>query len=164
MIVAVFNHVQSAPQGLLLTLGQSARATRATSDLWFYLSALTVCFVVIVAAGLIARRYLAGPIESSDGEAMFDLSELRRLHREGRLTDEEYLAARGAVLNDGNAYLGEAGSQTSPHAATPTGPPAGAGITLGPELLDSPHTPGDGPAEPDNTDPDPRTDGSGPRD
>lgn len=141
MIHAVFN--------LTFTLGQSARAARAQSEVWFYLIMLVVAAVVITAIGLVARKYLTEPIEASEGQAVFDLSELRRLHRLGQLTDDEFEAAKAAVLKDGAGYMSK--PPTGAEWPAPR-PPSGPDVELGPELLE-PYTPpphGDGP---DNTGP-----------
>lgn len=141
MLTAVFN--------LTFTLGQSARTARAQDDIWFYLIVLVIAAVVIAVIGLVARKYLSDPIDASEGEAVFDLSELRRLHRQGQLTDEEFQAAKAAVLMDGAGYLGR-DSTGAERSARPAPRPAGdPDIELGPELL-GPSTPGPGPAEPDN--------------
>ncbi|MEZ6193043.1 MAG: SHOCT domain-containing protein [Phycisphaerales bacterium] len=141
MLTAAFN--------LTFTLGQSARTARAQGDIWFYLGVLVVAAVVIAVIGLIARKYLSEPIEASEGEAVFDLSELRKLHRHGQLTDDEFEAAKAAVLMNGADYL----SKDSTGAERPTRPtprPAGdADIELGPELL-GPTTHPERGGEPDN--------------
>lgn len=54
MLTAVFN--------LTFTLGQSARSVRAQNDVWFYLIVLVAAGVVIAVIGLVARKYLSGPI------------------------------------------------------------------------------------------------------
>ena len=139
----------TAVSNLTFTLGQSARTVRAQNDVWFYLVVLVAAGVVIAVIGLIARKYLSGPIEASEGEAVFDLSELRRLHRQGQLTDDEFEAAKAAVLMNGADYLGK----DSTGAERPTRPiprPAGdPDIELGPELL-GPSTPPPQTGEPDN--------------
>ncbi len=159
MIVALLNHTLIGTPGLLLPLGQSARLERATSNLWFYLPALTVLVILIAAVGLVARKYLTGPIQSSGGDAVFDLSELRQLHHEGHLSDDEYLAARSAALSEGGSFLGDAGKQADPQSDPSTRPrnrpPNRSGIHLGPELLDTPHATPEPRAESDNLDDNP---------
>jgi hypothetical protein len=141
MLTAAFN--------LTFTLGQSARATRAQGDIWFYLIVLVAAAVVIAVIGLVARKYLSEPIEASEGEAVFDLSELRKLHRQGQLTDDEFEAAKAAVLMNGADYLGK-DSTGAERPARPAPRPAGdTDIELGPELL-GPNTPPEQAGEPDN--------------
>ncbi len=164
MMIAVLNHVLLAQQGLWLTLGQTPRATRLRNDVWFYLVVLVAASAAIVALGLVIRKYLAGPIESSDGEAMFDLSELRKLHRNGQLTDDEYLAARSAALIDSGSYIHDTGPSPAAALTTPTQPVSSPGVELGPELLGPPQSPTDPPIESDNTDPDPTADDIEPKD
>lgn len=139
----------TAVSNLTFTLGQSARAARAQGDIWFYLAVLVAAAVVIAVIGLVARKYLSEPIEATEGEAVFDLSELRRLHRLGQLTDDEYEAAKAAVLINGADYLGT-DSTGAPRPARPAPRPTGdPDIELGPELL-GPTTPPLPPGEPDN--------------
>jgi len=152
MIVALLNQAIFAQQDFLLTLAQSPRLERATNNLRFYLTVLAITFIVIAVVAAVARKYLAGPVEPSQGEAIFDLSELRRLHREGQLSDDEYLAARAAALKDSRARLGDDAPQPDTDAAPARPRPAHPGIELGPELLDPPgNTPGT-PAVSDNPD------------
>lgn len=171
MVIAGFIHTVGTAYGFTVPLGQASRASRAANEIWFYLLMLVALTVVVVVVGLVARKYLAGPIEPSGGETVFDLSDLRRLHREGHLSDQEYQAARAAVLIDGNSNLGnEPQAQPTPPARMPEQPsdshldtPDTPDTELGPELLDRPH-PTDAPGPdashegPDNPDGDPATD------
>ena len=106
MVLAALYPTDLAGTGLMPVLAQSARAARATNDIWMILAILVAAAVIIIVVALIVRKMLLGSDEASAGEAIFDLSELRRLHREGSLTDEEFQAARAAALMDGTGYLG----------------------------------------------------------
>ena len=139
----------TAVSNLTFTLGQSARASRAQGDIWFYLVVLVAAAVVIAVLGLLARKYLSGPIEASEGEAVFDLSELRKLHRQGQLTDDEFEAAKAAVLMNGADYLGHDSTGAPRPARTAPRPAGDPDIELGPELL-GPSIPPPTPGEPDN--------------
>jgi len=86
-------------------LAQSARATRASGDIWFYLTLLVLAAIVVVIIGLIARKVLNAPIEAAEGETIFDLSDLRRLHRAGQLNDEEFESAKAAILGQSASLL-----------------------------------------------------------
>lgn len=141
MLTAVFN--------LTFTLGQSARSVRAQNDVWFYLIVLVAAGVVIAVIGLVARKYLSGPIEATEGEAVFDLSELRRLHRMGQLTDDEFQAAKAAVLMNGADYLAKDSTGAQRPARPATRPAGDPDIMLGPELL-GPSTPPSHTDESDN--------------
>ncbi len=132
MVLAALYPTDLAGTGLPPVLAQSARAARATNDIWMILTILVVASILIVAVALIVRKMLLGSDEASAGEAIFDLSELRRLHREGSLTDEEFQAARAAALMDGTGYLG--GEQASA-SATPPSAKSSQDVELGPELL-----------------------------
>ncbi len=171
MPVAAVNLTVWVMHGLLLPLGLSARSERATNHVWFYLAMLMACAVVIVGLGLVARKYLAGPVESSKNRAKFDLSDLRRMHREGELSDDEYLAARAVALADSGVYLDDTAATANPSAiasnnpgvpGSTSKPPNRSGVELGPELMDDPQAPPQPPAPPDDSDnPDqaPPTDG-----
>ncbi len=145
MTSAVCNLALSISADLPSVLAQSARAKRASGDVLEYLAILLVAAIVIVAIGLIARKYLAGPIESTEGEAVFDLSELRRMHREGVLNDEEFQAARAAALIGGAEMLTPPAdaSDTSNDTtdAAPTEQPGHAAPPLGPGAPDDPADP-----------------------
>ncbi len=141
--------MHAAATNLTLTLGQSARAARAQDDVWFYLIVLVIAAVVITVIGLVARKVLSEPIEASQGEAVFDLSELRKLHRQGQLTDDEFEAAKAAVLMNGSDYLGRDSTGAERSAWPIPRPPGDPDIELGPELL-GPSTPGPGHGESDN--------------
>lgn len=127
----------------VLLLGQSARTARAQNDIWLYLIVLVVGALLIVVIGLIARKVFADPIEASEGETVFDLSELRRMHRAGQLTDEEYQAAKAAVLMDGAGFLSRAPAAGPERSAGPGGlrPADDPDVELGPELLGPSPTP-----------------------
>ncbi len=107
------------------TLAQSSRTARAQGEIWFYLVLLVIAAAIVVMVGLAVRKALLDPIESSAEEAVLDLSELRRLHREGKLSDEEYLAAKQAILSAGANVLHGDDQE----------------VDLGPELLDTPDIP-----------------------
>lgn len=143
----------------VLALGQSARAARAQDEVWFYLVVLVIAAVVITVIGLVARKVLSDPIEASEGQAVFDLSDLRKLHRQGQLTDDEYEAAKAATLMDGASFMGK-DSAGAPRSVRPAHRPLDdPGVELGPELLD-PAPPPQGSDESDN----PGHDENSPRD
>ena len=105
MAVTALNLLQPIGTHLPGLLAQSARANQARSEIWFYLLMLVLASCVIVVFGLIARKLLTSPIESGDAAAVIDLAELRRMHREGKLSDEEFQAARAAALMGSAALL-----------------------------------------------------------
>jgi len=154
MPVTTYHQAAFAWQGFPFLLGQSVRAAKASADIWFYLLILVVASMIVVTLGLVLRKKLSVPIESARGETAFNLSDLRKLHRLGLLSDEEFQAAKaGALAESGVPPV----SGTVPKAAPKTGQnPLGAvdESLLGPELLDrkgSPPPTGDS----DNPDGDP---------
>lgn len=161
MVLAAANLIQSAAHGLPPLVGQLTRIEQATSKVNFYLIILTCTFLALAVVGLIARKIFNSPIESSDEEAVLSLSDLRRMHREGDLTDDEYQAARAAALAESGVYIGGEGTDDGatgqtvnqdPKKVTPdedhpdTDPAVDPGVELGPELLNDP----DGPTGPGN--------------
>ncbi len=154
MVVAALNPILSADSGLWPLLAQTQRTARNQSDIWFYLSVLVVAAFVVITIGLVARKMLGGPIGAGEGESVFDLSELRRLHRAGQLTDEEFQVARAAALKESTGYLGEA---APPADGAPRAKSGSHDIDLGPELVDTPDPPQppDAPDESDKPDGDP---------
>ncbi len=151
MVVTALNPIHTAGSSLWPMLAQSARTARNQDDIWFYLIVLVIAAFAIAIIGLVARKMLASPIASGEGESIFDLSELRRLHREGRLTDEEFQTARATVLKDSAGYLDETDTTA---AEAPRVTPGSHDIDLGPELMDASDPPDD-PDESDKPDRDP---------
>ncbi len=128
-----------------LTLAQSNRRP-PTVDIMFWLGVLLIiCIVGFVFVTWLKKRLDAEQVESS-GSVMdsFGLSDLRRLHREGELTDEEFerarhkmLIAAGAIEPDVDDDDGEPDPPAAP-APTDEAQPESAGEVvdaLGPELL-----------------------------
>lgn len=146
MVVAAINPIHAAGISLWPMLAQSTRTVRNQNDIWFFLIVLVVAAFVIAIIGLIARKMLGSPIESNEGEPVFDLLELRRLHRGGQLTDEEFQTARAAAIKDSTGYQDEAADTTATEA--PRATPGSHDIDLGPELLDG----SDPPDAPDESD------------
>jgi len=165
MYTAAFNLTLSTAGSLSVLLAQTTRIEQATSKVNFYLIILTCTFLVLAVLGLIARKLFNSPIESSDQDAALSLSDLRRMHREGELTDDEYLAARAAALAESGVYVSDtpSGNAASASATDPTDQDdaepgtrpdthlgAGPGVELGPELLDGPEEPPESEPKPDN--------------
>jgi hypothetical protein len=158
MHIPVLNLTLRVTHALWLPLAQSARSTRASNHVWFYLAALVGCIVVLVGLGYFVWRCITRPIESHGGEAAFNLSDLRRMHRQGELSDDEYLAARAVALAASGVDLGEPAQDVHPTASAPRQPLNRSGVELGPELLDPPEKPPDASAESDNPNQAPPTD------
>ena len=160
--------------GLSVWLGQITRIEQATSRINFYLIVMTCTFLALAVVGLIARKWFNSPTDAAQDESTFNLSDLRRMHRDGELTDDEYLVARAAALAESGVYSDKEASDTStsesgvtqnepsnPRNDKPTsdlpasqpgrpGGPGGPGVELGPELLDTPETPPEPNDKPDN--------------
>lgn len=138
-----------------LTLAQSSR-TPPTVDIMFWLGVLLViCIVGFVFVTWLKKRLDAEEAESL-GSVMdsFGLSDLRRLHREGQLSDEEFerakhkmLVAAGAIepdAEDDDTDDAEPDTPASPSAEVKPQPANGSvdlDEPLGPELLPDTQTP-----------------------
>lgn len=153
MAVTALNLLQPIdPHRLPGLLGQAANANQLRDDIWFYLIVLVIASCVIVVFGLIARKLLNSPIESNDADAVIDLAKLRRMHRDGELTDAEFQAARNAVLMGSTDLLSTTSDNLDPtpdpppevspeaptHYSPDPHPTPSKDIELGPELLPPP--------------------------
>ncbi len=165
MFFSALNLTLSTAYGQSIVLGQLSRIDQATSKVNFYLIILMCTFLTLAVVGLVARKIFNSPIESSDEDAALNLSDLRRMHREGDLTDDEYLAARAAALAESGVYVSGRGvrggtpeshddqnPETISHSVElpPISPGAVPGVELGPELMDSRDEPPEPESKPDN--------------
>ncbi len=137
MAATALNHAMGVWPAAGLVLGQSTQTVQTSHDILFALGLLTAAAAAIVIIGLVVWKKLGDPIESSDAGAVFDLSELRRLHREGQLSDEEFQAAKAAAILDGTAAFLPKETPEQPTAADEI-PIEDDNASLGPELLDDP--------------------------
>lgn len=123
-----------------------AQTQRQSIEILQWLGVLLVVAAVIAVAGLIARRLLL-PRKDDDQAAVgagFTLADLRQMHRDGQLTDEEFAAARGRMVAQSRAALrdDDPGDDRLSTSDAPVGS-ANAG-----------EVPPRGPTEPDNPDDD----------
>lgn len=95
------------------TLGQSAAARQSAVDI---LTALIVIVALGVAAAVIGfviwRRFTRSEDEPATPTTAFTLADLRTLHRQGQLSDEEFERARSAIIARARAAM-------DPDASTP---------------------------------------------
>jgi hypothetical protein len=104
----------------LPVLGQ---AYAAAASILFWVAVLLAVIVALAVVALWLRRRLM-VAEESEGGIGFTLGDLRRLHREGKMSDEEFNTAKAAMLARTRAVI---------DAPKPAGKVASA--DLGPELL-----------------------------
>lgn len=87
---------------MLTTLAQSP-GTKQTLDILILLGVLVVGALVLIGAGVFIYRRLARVV--SDDSSSFSLSDLRRMHAQGELSDEEFERAKSALIAGGLAGL-----------------------------------------------------------
>lgn len=88
-----------------MLLGQAGPgAQRSVQEIYWWLSAIVIAALALAIVGLIVRRLVMGPKEDKGNEG-FMLADLRRLRREGNLSDEEYRSARTTMIAQGRALL-----------------------------------------------------------
>ncbi len=69
-----------------------------TRDIYSLLLILIVVAAAIGLFGFWLYRRLTRPLTEDEPEAGFTLSDLRRLHKEGQISDEEFARARGRLI------------------------------------------------------------------
>jgi hypothetical protein len=90
--------------GPLLILAQTGEQSAAILR-WLLVIAALAAVIVVVA--VIVRRRLMADEEEEDAGPGFMLADLRRLHREGQLSDEEFATAKAAMIARSRALLHE---------------------------------------------------------
>ncbi len=80
-------------------------------EIFFYLGIIVGAAVVLVIVALVVRRFMLG--RHDPGES-FTLSDMRRLHQQGQLSDEEYEAARKRLIAHQRAAMNMTGSEKNP--------------------------------------------------
>lgn len=73
------------------------RVDQATQQVLWAVAMILVAIVVVVVVALVLRRLLLKPPDQTASRG-FTLAEMRRLHEQGELSDEEWEAARSALL------------------------------------------------------------------
>lgn len=87
---------------LATTLGQQT-VRQHTGDILLALAGLLIAILLIAAIGFAVRKRLTAPPESVD--ETLSLSDLRRLHREGHISDEEFEKTRALIVARTQAAL-----------------------------------------------------------
>lgn len=89
------------------------------SEVWMWSAILMGVLLVGMVAIVIARRYLYS--ESGSTDAGFSLESLRRLHRAGEMTDQEFEAAKNAMIGKLRGEQEPAGDEgeAAPESAAP---------------------------------------------
>ena len=77
------------------SLAQSSRTQQSTEIFWILAILVAVAIVTSLIILIIRRAYLREDAPEPEG---FTLSDLRRMHKDGKLSDEEFDAAKGLVV------------------------------------------------------------------
>jgi hypothetical protein len=118
--------------GILLAAGTPATPAEIGRTLLWAGILLAAAAAIMLAGYVLLRRLKSGAPEPEDGAddpVGFTLDDLRRLHRDGQLTDEEFARAKARVLAALGAGLADEeaedppSSAGAPSAAPPDAPP-----------------------------------------
>ncbi len=85
-----------------------------SKDIFLWLGVIVLAAIVLGVIALVLRRVLMG--EQAAPQIGFTLADLRRLHEDGELSDEEFAQAKGRMLAQGRAMLDDAEGEDSPDA------------------------------------------------
>ena len=77
--------------------------TQATLDILFWCGVLIAAIVIVGIVAMVVRRIVLGGRVLE--QEIFTLSDLRQLHREGQLTDQEFKRAKAAYVARGLARV-----------------------------------------------------------
>lgn len=84
------------------------QAAAQTGDIFFWLGMLLVASLVIILVAVIVRKRIMSHAQSTADQA-FTLSDLRRMHQQGHMTDEEFARAKAAMIAQNRARLEKQG-------------------------------------------------------
>ncbi len=88
------------------TLAQVEEATRNTVDVMVSLGYLVAAAVLVALAFWVIRKWVNRSGDDRGVISGFTLAELRQLHRDGELTDEQFASAKAALIAHGLAAMG----------------------------------------------------------
>ena len=87
---------------------------KTTGEILMTLAVLVALVVSIAVVAWIARRLIIRPYDNLASTDGFTLSDIRRLHQEGQMSDEEFETAKRLVLASGLATMGTMGVDSTP--------------------------------------------------
>lgn len=90
---------------MLYVLAQDAGSS--IGDVLWWSVVLLLALGVLVLVGLWLVRWLGREEEPEHGDAGLTLADLREMHRDGKLTDEEFEKAKAAIIERSRAMLDE---------------------------------------------------------
>ncbi len=92
----------------ILVLAQTR--SHPIGEVMIWLGVLLVAAVLIGVIGYMLRKRLLGGDDGEETIQPFTLADLRRLHREGQLSDEEYERAKAAMIAQTRSAFGDQAS------------------------------------------------------
>lgn len=87
-----------------------ASTQQAPREIFVWLAIIVGAAILLGVIAMVLRKALMGQ-DPNAGSVGFTLSDLRRLHAEGELTDEQFEQAKARIIAQSRAQLGEAGSE-----------------------------------------------------
>lgn len=109
------------PGSLICLLGQTGAAESAKRIL-FWLAVLLGAAVAVMVVGAVVRRFYRDEPVPDVTEA-FTLSDLRRLHQDGQLSDEEFDRVKAGLIARSRAMLGDSTADSYHEPDSPDIPP-----------------------------------------
>jgi len=96
------------------TLAQTGRSLSAVGDILLYLGIIVGAAILLVVIGLVVRKKFQADDEPAI-RTSFTLSDLRQMHQQGQLTDEEFDRAKKALIARSRAaYDADDGPEPEP--------------------------------------------------
>lgn len=92
-----------------------------SNDIFLWLGVIVAAAVVLGVIALILRRVLMG--DHAPPPIGFTLADLRQLHENGELSDEEFAQAKGRMLAQSRAMLDDTEAGQGPGSAAGSGEP-----------------------------------------
>jgi len=89
-------------------LAQATKPARSSTqmDIMMTLVWIVLGAAALIVLGVVARKILKGPPDEPNTGITFSISDLRRMHREGQLSDEEFERAKAAIIANSSFAMG----------------------------------------------------------
>lgn len=118
----IFSFATSAAPAAALAQVRGGLSNEERSEIFFWLGVISIIGIALVIGGFLLYRKLRKGTETTEEEAGFSISHMRRLYEAGELSHEEYMHLREKLLAASRAsMLGERDAKLS---AAPGAAPA----------------------------------------